>query len=171
MKWKTELKSIDLNMKEYKRALFAYLKDINERAGQIWLFEATEKSPIPTYSGASRASFDILAAQLNTSVPIGPLRTKSRIAEGLASGSRSKVYADKTKWYVGFQFVTTLGHLIYNERFAANPGPYPAPWSSNVRFTPYNFIDRSNSAWKTWAATQSLSNIPNPWDYLTGKKI
>jgi hypothetical protein len=168
MKFKTDFVSFQLDLAAYQKALLNALHALNERAGQAWIHAAVDKTPIPTWSGASRATFQKLARELGTSVPIGPLRTKSRVSLGLSTSSGSGVEENKQAWYVGFVYTTNLRYLAYNEYNSAKAGSPPAPWSNNVRFTPYNFQDRAKSAWQTVAAKAEL---PNPYHYLQKRKM
>jgi len=70
--------------------------------------------------------------------------------------------------YVGFVYETDLRYLAYNEYNAAVAGPFPQPFSNNVRFTPYHFQSRAAEAWQAIAKTAKL---PNPYRYLAKRKI
>jgi hypothetical protein len=166
MKFKAEFYTMHIDMGVYGKAMLKALREYNERAGQAWIHTAVNKTPIPTWSGASRATFQKLAAELGTSVPIGPLRTKSRVSLGKSTSGGSKVIENKS--YVGFQYSTSLRYLAYNEYNAAKAGTPPAPFSNNVRFTPYGFQDRARSAWEGVAKTAKL---PNPYRYLNKRKL
>jgi len=166
MKFKAEFYTMHLNMGVYEKAMLKALREYNERAGQAWIHTAVDKTPIPTWSGASRATFQKLAAELGTSVPIGSLRTKSRVSLGQSTSGGSGIIEDKS--YVGFRYSTSLRYLAYNEYNAAKAGTPPAPFSNNVRFTPYGFQDRARSAWEAVAKTAEL---PNPYKYLNKRKM
>jgi hypothetical protein len=168
MKFTTEFYSITLDLVAYNKALLTALHNLNERAGQAWIHAAVNKTPIPTWSGASRATFQKLATELGTSVPIGPLRTKSRVSLGTSTSSGSGVVEKKQLPYVGFVYSTNLRYLAYNEYNAAKAGIPPAPFSNNVRFTPYNFQDRAEAAWKRIAEKATL---PDPLRYITKRKM
>jgi hypothetical protein len=167
MKFKTEFKSLHLNVLAYRKVMLNTLRNLNERAGQAWIDAAVNQTPIPTWSGASRATFQKLASELGTTVPIGPIRArKDRTSLGRSTSSGSGVVQNKD--YVGFVYETDLRYLAYNEYNSATKGLPPQPFSNNVRFTPYYFQDRAYSAWKKVAATAKL---PNPLTYLVGKKM
>jgi hypothetical protein len=168
MKFKTEFYSITLDLAAYNKALLSALHNLNERAGQAWIHAAVNMTPIPTWSGASRATFQKLAAELGTSVPIGPLRTKSRVSLGKSTSSGSGVVEFKATSYVGFVYKTNLRYLAYNEYNTAKAGIPPAPFSNNVRFTPYNFQDRAAAAWQKIAEKATL---PDPYRYITKRKM
>jgi hypothetical protein len=166
MKFKAEFYTMHLNMGAYEKAMLKALRKYNERAGRAWIHTAVDMTPIPTWSGASRATFQKLASELGTSVPIGSLRTKSRVSLGRSTSAGSGIIENKS--YVGFQYSTNLRYLAYNEYNAARAGTPPAPFSNNVRFTPYGFQDRARSAWEDVAKTAELLN---PYKYLNKRKI
>jgi len=169
MKFKTTFYSIGFDTAGYARVLLKALQDINEKAGQAWIDTAVNQTPIPTWSGASRATFSKLAQELGTSVPIGPIKAKKdRVGLGKSTSSGSGVVENKAKGYVGFVYETNLSYLAYNEYNLATAGPPPQPYSNNVRFTPYNFQSRAQAAWLKVAQTAKL---PNPLRHLKKRKI
>ncbi len=162
-----DLELIIFDQAGYNRALLDALRKLNERAGQAWLKAAVDATPIPTWSGASRATFQKLASELGTSVPIGPQRSKkNRVALGKATSAGSGVVEKPD--YVGFVYETDLRYLRYNEYNSAVRGRPPQPFSNNVRFTPYNFQSRAQAAWLSVAKTAKL---PNPYRYLRKRKL
>lgn len=168
MQFTTDFYWLDLSLAEYQKVLLNTLRYYNEKAGQAWIDAAVNKTPIPTWSGASRATFQKLAEELGTSVPIGPLKTRSRVALGKSVSTSSGVVEDEKTSFVGFVYETDLRYLAYNEYNLATAGPPPQPFSNNVRFTPYNFQSRAMQAWLSVAKTAQL---PNPYNYLKKWKI
>jgi hypothetical protein len=168
MKFKANFRSIELNLAAYSKVLLTALRSLNEKAGQAWIHAAVDSTPIPTWSGASRATFQKLARELGTSVSIGPLRTKSRVSLGSSASSGSGVVEDKAAGFVGFIYETNLRYLAYNEYNSAVAGTPPAPFSNKVRFTPYNFQSRALAAWEKVANTATL---PDPYLFISGKKL
>ena len=169
--WKMEFTAMHLDLREYRRALLNALRNLNERAGKAWIREAVDATPIPTWSGASRATFQKLASELGTSVPIGPIRArKSRVSLGRSTSLGSGVEEENSydKVYVGFVYETDLRYLKYNEYNAAVAGRPPAPFSNNVRYTPYGFQRRAEKAWQAVAKTAKL---PNPYGYIKTRKF
>jgi len=153
----------------YEEALLNALRHINEVAGRAWLKAAVDETPIPTWSGASRSTFQKLASDLGTAVPIGPIRAKkNRIALGRANAGASGKFEDRKNLIVGFIYETTLQYLAYNEYNAAVAGPPPQPYSNNVRFTPYNFQGRAQAAWEFEA---SRAKLPDPTNYIRTRKL
>lgn len=172
MKWTRDFKRVWLDMPAYNRAMLNALRNINERAGQAWVDTAVNKTPIPTWSGASRATFQKLANELGTSVPIGPIRArKSRVQLGQSTSAGSGVFEDTLGGRpveVGFVYQTSLRYLAYNEYNRATKGSPPQPYSNRVRFTPYNFQIRAEAAWQKEAVKAKL---PNPYKYLRQRPI
>lgn len=171
MEFTTDFYAMSFDMKGYRLSVLKYLRDLNEKAGKAWLNAVVRDTPIPTWSGASRATFQKLATELGTSVPIGPIRAKkSRVSLGRESSSGSGVEERNTPTdlYVGFIYHTTLRYLAYNEYNLAVKGPPPQPYSNNVRFTPYHFQGRAALAWEDVAKTAKL---PNPYRYLNARKM
>ena len=168
MKFIADFYSFKLDLQKYKRVLLNTLRNMNERAGQIWIDVAVNKTPIPTWSGASRATFQQLASELGTTVPIGPIvANTNRVALGRAT-SDSKVIEDSNSFYVGFVYSTNLRYLRYNEYNRAVAGPPPQPFSNSVRFTPYNFQGRAARAWRKEA---KQAKLPNPYRYIIKRKM
>ena len=156
-------------MGDYRRALLKALREYNERAGQAWIHAAVNNTPIPTWSGASRATFKKLASELSTSVPIGPIKARTdRTSLGISTSAGSGVYEDKSSMQIGFVYSTSLRYLAYNEYHFAVAGPPPQPYSNRVRFTPYNFQPRAREAWE---AVAKAAKLPNPLNYLSRRKM
>jgi hypothetical protein len=154
--------SITFDLPKYKKVVLNALINLNERAGRAWIDAAIRQTPIPVWSGASRATFQRLAQSLGTSIPMDPIvAPESRVSLGRASSAGSGVVKDAGKPYVGFVYSTNLRYLAYNEYNQAIKGPYPRPWSNNVRFTPYFFQQRALTDWQKVAATAKLPDIRN----------
>lgn len=157
-------------MPSYKRALDQYLTVMLKNGGKKWLNATVRTSThIPTWSGASRATFQKLAQELGTSVPIGPIRAKKdRTALGRANAQGSGVFINTSKGLWQFAYQTQLRYLIYNEYNLAVAGPPPRPFSNNVRYTPYGFQEKGARAW--FEFTKNLS-LPSPFKYLRKGKL
>ena len=160
---------MDFDIDHVRRIIWAHIRDSNMKAGQAWITATVLSTPIPAWSGASRATFSQLASELGTSVPIGVRSgVRSRAALGRASAAGSGVEESRKRSFAGFTYRTTLRHLIYNEYNQAVKGPYPQPFSDNVRFTPYFFQAIGAVAWNAYAKKVRL---PNPFRYLKMKKF
>jgi hypothetical protein len=167
MRFTTRFYRLDLNLEAYKRDLLQYLRKLNKRAGQAWLDAVINKTPIPTWSGASRATFQKLASDLGTTVPIGPIRSrKNRTALGRSTSTGSGVVESKD--FVGFVYETDLRYLAYNEYNHATKGAPPRPFSNKVRFTPYNFL---GTGYLAWIKVAEKADIPDPYKFITKRKL
>lgn len=158
MRFITSLEWIKMDLTAYRRGLIDHLTKINKEAGQLWLHTALQ--PIPTWSGASRATFVKLARELGTSVPFGRISAKDRTALGMLNSTGSGVITDPTIPYVGFMYKSSLRYLTYNEFNAATPGPPPQPFGKLRNPTPYHFTTKALAAWEAFAKTAKL---PNPY--------
>jgi hypothetical protein len=171
MEWYHKFYTIDIDMSLYRKKMLAYVREINKRAGRAWIKEVIKGTPIPTWSGASRATFTKLARDLGTVVPIGPIQAPTRrVGLGAASSKGSGIIEDSSKndLFIGFKYTTNLKYLVYNEYNKATAGKYPRPYSNRVRFTPYNFQPRAADAWREVAKE---ARLPDPYDYITRKRI
>lgn len=167
MRLEADLKIMIFDHAGYDRVLLNALRNLNERAGKAWIKAAVDGAPIPTWSGASRATFQKLASELGTSVPIGPIRArKNRVALGRATSAGSGVVEEPG--FVGFKYETDLRYLRYNEYNRAVAGLPPQPYSDNVKFTPYNFQSRAQAA---WLAEAKKAKLPNPYRYLRTRTL
>lgn len=170
MKMKVKFTSFVFDLEGYLGELEKFLTQKLKEGGAKWL-DATvrTKTIIPTWSGASRATFQKLAQELDTTVPIGPIRArKDRTALGLANAQGSGVFINSAAGDYKFTYATQLRYLAYNEFNKATRGPAPQPFSNNVRYTPYRFQDKGQAAWERFAATVKL---PNPYKFLRKGKI
>lgn len=159
LKRKGDLK---FDVKSAVSELESYVQQFVKDGGIKWL-DATVLAIIPTWSGASRATFEKLARDLGTSIPIGPIRSKKdRQSLGRSTSQGSGFFSETGKHY--FVYTTQLRYLIYNEFNLATKGPPPQPFSNNVRFTPYRFQDAGD---KAWAKHVTTFKFPSVWKHLS----
>jgi hypothetical protein len=165
MKFTPKFKYINIDMSAYRTAMESYLTDRLKASGARWLDATVRTSThIPTWSGASRATFQKLAQDLGTTVPIGPIvARKDRTALGLANAQGSGVFIDTASSTFKFTYATQLRYLVYNEFNLATRGPAPQPFSNNVRYTPYRFQDKGLAAWEVFAIK---TRLPNPYKFI-----
>ena len=156
------IRSLKLDVTAYEHDLRRYLTERMLKSGRIWLETATEATPIPTWSGASRSTFQNLASALGTTVAIGPIVSKKdRTDLGRSTGEGGTIIqGGKTQKYQ-FYYGTSLRYLVYNEYNTATRGRPPQPYSNSVRYTPYHFQEKARAAWEKFAGTVKL---PNPYD-------
>lgn len=165
MKFTPKFKPILFDLKAYQDALDGYFMRKLREGGRKWLDATVRTSThIPTWSGGSRATFMKLAADFGTSVPIGRIRARrDRVQEGIARSAGSGLRINPARGLWQFEYRTDLPWLVFNEYNPPVPGPFPAPWSANVRWTPYHFQDKGAAAWMKFAAKVKL---PNPFKYI-----
>jgi len=160
--FKMDLKGFKFEVLSYQKDLAAFMEKEIKRTGQVWLQIAVNGIPLPTWSGATRASFQKLAHALGTSVAIGPRATsnrKDRTALGKATSTGKIIIAPKEDFY-GFEWSSSLRYLSYNEFNRAVVGPAPPnPWWKDIENTPYHFQARALAAWKDAALSVRL---PDP---------
>jgi hypothetical protein len=79
------------------------------------------------------------------------------------------VLIDTQKHFYGFQYVSDLRYLAYNEFNAATRlGKPPLPSMRPIANTPYGFQARGTASWLAVAKTVRL---PSPFKYLKKTKI
>ncbi len=170
MKWKTEFTAITLDLKAYRAELDRYMKDWVTQAAQAWL-HATVIAIIPTWSKASRATFQALAHEVGMSIPYGPLRSRTdREGLGLASGDGGLALKPASfRWHFWYQ--SSLRYLAYNEYNKAVFGDGPhAPFSRSglIHPTPYRFQEAGAKEFGEFARHTQL---PNPFNFLKRSKV
>jgi len=140
-----------------------YIKEFVRIGGIKWL-DATVIAIIPTWSKASRATFQKLASDLGTSIPYGPQRSKKdRESLGRSNSAGSGFFTDAFGRHF-FIYTTQLRYLIYNEFNRATKGTPPQPFSDNVQNTPYHFQDAGDRMWNAYAKKLRL---PKVWKHLS----
>jgi hypothetical protein len=165
MSFKMDLQIIDFDMKSYLSALDAKMEEVTKQAAKSWL--RTVLDIIPTWSKASRATFEALAREVGASVTYGPLiAKKDRTSLGRRTG-RGGLDIDQNNHY-RFYYETDLQYLEYNEFNSATPGPPPQPYGRLRNPTPYNFLEAGRRDFESFAATVKL---PNPALFISGRRI
>lgn len=159
------LQAVDFDVSSYKSILDSNLRQQTEQAARSWL--TTVLGIIPTWSRASRATFEALANEVGFNVTYGPVRSKKdRLSLGL-SNSKGGLDIVKDQHYFFF-YETSLRYLIYNEENFATPGAPPQPYGELLNPTPYNFRDAGKADFESFAAAIKL---PNPGRFISGKRI
>lgn len=164
MKFTADLTTFDFNRTAYDRELKQHMINKTREAGRVWL--ARVLVIIPTWSRASRATFESLAQAVGFNITYGPiLSRKDRLLLGLQTG-RGGLDVTKNSWH--FFYETDLRYLAYNEFNNASPGPPPRPFGQLVHPTPYKFQDAGQAAFEEFAQSVQL---PNPYDFLKLRKL
>jgi len=170
MRFTPNFTAFDLDIAGYKRHLSDYMEDWLKQAGREWL-QATVLAVIPTWSKASRATFQKLANELGMVIPYGPqLSRKDRTALGLSTGSGSGLELDPgaSRWH--FVYNSTLRYLAYNEYNRVVYGQAPNVFSrKGLRNpTPYHFQEKGQKAFEDFTR---FTVLPDPYQYFKRVKV
>lgn len=166
MQFRGEFYEIEFNLPAYKKALRPHMDDAVQRCARAWL--AAVLRFIPTWSRASRATFESLAQAVGYNIQYGPiLAREDRLTLGLQTG-RGGVSLTKTKWT--FFYETDLRYLAYNEYNHVVYGQAPNVFSRSglTHPTPYKFQEAGQIAFEDAA---SKVRLPNPMSFIKGKRI
>lgn len=165
MTWNMQLQIIDFDLQGYLGALDAKMEEVTKQAARSWVRTALDI--IPTWSKASRATFEALAEEVGASVSYGPLiakKDRSSLGRRTSSGGLD---IDKSSHY-RFFYTTDLRYLEYNEFNNAVPGPPPQPFGQLRNPTPYRFLEAGRKDFESFARTVKL---PNPALFISGRRI
>jgi hypothetical protein len=150
------------DMAGYRNLLTREFSDHIAHAAFEWLNAVLER--VPTWSGASRATFLRLAREVGYSVDVSPV-TNSRIGLGQRLGD-GKIEIDAQKGRFTFEYTTTLPWLVYNEYNDANANPDPTLFHALVDPGPYQFQLQGKLAFERYASGVSITS-PKP--FIVGK--
>jgi hypothetical protein len=169
MRFKHKFIALTLDLPAYRAHLNEYMEEWLKQAGREWL-NATVMTSIPTWSKASRATFQKLARELGTSVPYGPLKSlKDRESLGLSAGSGSglELSPGSQRWH--FKYHSTLRYLAYNEYNRAVFGEGGVFSRSGLRHpTPYHFQEKGLQAFEAFTR---FTKLPSPFKFLKKGKV
>jgi len=159
-----------LDVAAYRQQLNKYMEEWLKQAGREWL-RATVIAVIPTWSKASRATFQKLAGELGMVIPYGPqLSRKDRESLGRSTSSDSGLRLDpaNSRWH--FKYHTGLRYLAYNEYNSVVYGTAPNVFSrSGLRHpTPYHFQQKGQEAFNSFTR---YTELPNPYKFLRKVKV
>ena len=165
LRWVADLKTLDFDIRSYKSELDRFLKEETKDAARSWL--RTVLVIIPTWSRASRATFEALANEVGFNVTYGPQRSREdRLILGLKTG-RGGLEIKAFKSY-HFFYESDLKYLAYNNQNFATPGPAPQPFGKLRNPTPYKFTDAGKNDFES----RSFGiRLPSPLQFITGKRI
>lgn len=160
-----DLQKIDFDLKSYRGALDAQMREVTRQAARSWL--RTVLDIIPTWSKASRATFEALAKEIGFTITYGPLiARKDRSALGRATGRGKLEFNEGLDYF--FVYETDLRYLEYNEFNSATPGPPPQPFGELKNPTPYRFLEAGENDFRSFAR---IIKLPDPALFISGKKI
>jgi hypothetical protein len=150
------------NMAGYRNLLTREFSDHIAHAAFEWLNAVLDR--VPTWSGASRATFLRLAQEVGYSVDISPV-VSSRIGLGQRLGD-GKITVDADKGKFLFEYTTTLPWLVYNEYNDANADPDPTLFHALLDPGPYHFQLLGKMAFERYAAGVQITS---PRSFIVGK--
>lgn len=162
MKFKGSLATLQLDLEDYRKRLHEHLSEEIARAAFSWLNAVL--SEIPTWSGASRATFLTLSREIGFNLSISPV-VSSRVGLGSSHG-QGEMTSDSKKGEYTFKYSTSLPHLIWNE-FNPPEGD-PNVFARLKKPGPYKFQEKGQEVFKQLAADVEL---PNPWKSLKTTKV
>lgn len=161
MKFKGSLVTLQFSLSDYQKRLHETLSNEIAHAAFVWL-EAV-LSEIPTWSGASRATFLRLAREAEYTLTIDP-KVANRIPYGQRHGD-GEITTDPEKGRYTFSYETTLRWLIHNEY--NSPESDPEVFYRLLKPGPYHFQQKGQAAFRKFAAEVRL---PSPWKSLTVRR-
>ena len=170
MRWTHKFTALQLDISAYRLRLARDMSDWTKQAARDWLV-ATVIAVIPTWSKASRATFQKLAREVGFTVPYGPkLSRKDRagLGESTSTGSGLKFDAANQRWH--FRYESSLRYLAYNEYNRVVYGSAPNVFSKKGlrNPTPYGFQEKGQVAFEQFA---SFTVLPNPYKFLRKVKV
>lgn len=164
MKFKGSLTTLQLDLDDYRKRLHEHLSDEIAHAAFLWLNAVLAE--IPTWSGASRATFLAISREVGFTLSINPV-AKSRIGLGSSHGQGSMT-ADSEKGIYTFEYSTSLPHLIWNEFNTPEGDPNVFAPEKIKKPGPYRFQEKGREVFEKLAADVEL---PNPWKSLKTTKV
>lgn len=159
MKFKGTLVSFSLNMADYRKRLHEHLSDEIAQLAFVWLNAVLEE--IPTWSGASRATFLQLASKIGYILAINPVAS-SRMSFGAAHG-QGKITANPSTGIYTFTYSTDLKWLVSNEFNHNTPANDPSVLYGLKKPGPYHFQQKGLAAFRQ--ASKDV-RLPSPWQSI-----
>lgn len=153
--WKKSLKRIELNLPHLDVVINAKMLELTKEGARVWLKAALEK--IPTWQGASRATFEALAQSVDFKVTYGPIRgfTDTRpLGSTNGFGGWYRVRDGSYEFY----YASTLAYLNWNDQNEAPVGVAGVKWGL-INATPYHFTQAALEAFLEFASTAELPPI------------
>ena len=174
MKFSATFERAQVDMGVYKKALDLALREA--LAHGIFVYLQAVLARIPTWSGASRATFLNLAREISLDIPIAPVAwgnsggksNKShgsilnRIPLGESNGT-GRLIIDAATGRYHFEYTNSLGYLTFNEYHNANAGGDPGVMSRLKNPGPYDFQGKGLAAFE---ADAKSTYLPSPFQYL-----
>lgn len=144
--WKANLSLLQVDPKLVDE-VDAKVKAITEEGARVWLDAAL--AIVPTWSRASRATFEALAQAVGYNVTYGPIRSfRDRKPLGLKTGFGG--VNRNAKGSYEFYYRSELDYLNFNESNSARVG-VAGVFKGLIRPTPYNFREAGQRAFLEFA--------------------
>lgn len=167
MRFRSQVRLIDFDLRGYRQQLDARMTEIVKEAARSWL--RTVLVIIPTWSRASRATFNELAEAVGFNLTFGPIRSREdRLSLGLSTGKGGLDIKPGRSWH--FFYETSLRYLAYNEfnRVVFGRAPNVFSRSGLTNPTPYRFQEAGARDFQSFSE-QIL--LPSPIEFIRGRRI
>lgn len=149
--WSRNLKTLELDLQKLEADIDKLLDEKIKIAARIWLTTVLEI--VPTWSGASRATFEALAQAVGAVVTYGPIVSfEDRRPLGSVTGWGG---LEKYPALHLFYYRTRLEYLIFNEANVARLG-VAGVFKGLITPTPYKFFEKAELAFLNYAKTVKL---------------
>jgi hypothetical protein len=144
--WKANLSLLQLDPR-LQENVDKQMLDLTKEAARVWLDAAL--AIVPTWSRASRATFEALAQAVGYTVTYGPIRSfTDRRPLGLRTGFGGLTREAKASY--SFYYRSDLEYLNYNESNVARVG-VAGVFKGLINPTPYNFREAGEKAFRKFA--------------------
>ncbi len=165
MRFVRRISLVNFDRKGYEAFLKDKMTEAVSEAAKSWL--TTVLAIIPTWSRASRATFEALADAVGFHITYGPIRSREdRLTLGLSTG-RGGLKITKKSWH--FFYETDLRYLAYNDLNKAIYGVAPNVFSKGgIPNTPYRFVEAGQRDFESFADGVRL---PSPVAFITPKRL
>jgi hypothetical protein len=159
-------KTPKVDFAKFRQALHDQLAETLAQAGMKYLMATAET--LPTWSGASRATFTPLASHVGFVLSIAPVAI-SRIDLGAELGNATFDAGETDPSLYTFSYETTLPHLIVNEYHNTNTFINPAngkPYFHLKNPGPYHFQSKGEKAFRDFASEVVLPGWGSILDWV-----
>lgn len=155
MRIRNTWQGLKLNLRSLLGSMDAKMELATREAARIWLRKAIEG--VPTWSGASRATFEQLADSVGERVPINIApNAPNRTSLGRLHGRGGVERDGKNRWR--FFYENNLRYLEANETRQVGVGEAGVKWGL-IEPTPYQFREAALQAVNAYAKTVTLPRI------------
>lgn len=155
MRFLNRIRQIKLNLLALVGNLDATAEKATRQAAKIWV--ETAIAQVPSWSGASLATFEQLANEVGVSVPIVVQQNApDRIALGRLNSRGGIERLGRGQWR--FFYENNLRYLSANETRSVGVGEFGVRWGL-IEPTPYNFRDAANKAAEAFLRNVELPRI------------